>query len=138
MIRDTGKGLEYLGKELLDRVESGLQDFAKQSRSEVDHARVQAYLGLKELEDYWQSKRGDLSAMLDEFKASEAWNAEKLDALRVRWHLGAMDARDALKEFKVRLSKSEKLLEGLGTDALVYLKGLRRDLKDLSERLAKH
>jgi hypothetical protein len=138
MMQGTGKGLENLGRELLDRVETGIKEFTRQSRSEMDEARVQAYLGLKELESYWQEKRGDLNRMLDELRGGEAWTAEKLDALRVKWHLGAMDAREALQDLKGRLERSETLVEGMGSDGLAYLKGLRRDLKELKNRLAKH
>ncbi len=133
-----GKDVEYVGRELLDRVERGLEKFARESRTELDEARLQAYLGLEELDDYWQKKRGDLTKFIEELKASESWTEERIGELRLKWHLGVMDARDVLKDLRERVAQSEKQLDALKSDTKNYLKVLKNDLREISQRLAKH
>lgn len=118
----------------LQHAEQKLDEAAKAVMAgvDVDGARLQAHLGIKELKARWPKVEHGLTDMIEDIRRAAAGARTDLDSARVKAHLAALDADSfaerAGQELKETAEELDRQTEQAGRD-------LQKSIGDLKRRL---
>ena len=116
----------------LDRLSRGVV-------SKTEDARVQAHLGIMDLNEHWQSTQAALLKSAGKLKAGVIRVRGEVDSARVMAHLAKEDATDAVANLKGRIHSIEGKVSFLRTslahESDAVLEGMSRSCRELSTLL---
>lgn len=116
-----------------------LENFEDMLATLSDETKLQAHLGLKELEQKWHEAEVSVMTQFGKINTAEQKVKTGLDHARVQAHLGMAEAGDALEKSKESLRRVEtkvKSLRGLAKgEAVAALDRIALACMDLSTKL---